>query len=280
MVPEADRFQLLALDVDGTLLRSDGQVSPHLATILKRAADDGVRICLCTGRPLAATLEHVNALDPGTPPVVFNGALVPSFDGRAVIYRRTLDPAVIQTLVNYGRQRQFHLELHTLEECVIERDGPIATFQRKKFHRELELHPFDEWVTAKQIFKAQYVIQGQAAKVAIYALAERLDGQAVFSWGVSPGFEGHFVNVNAPGVSKEAALDALLTHLGIAWERVLAAGDSPSDLGYVQRAGMGVIMGNAPAEVRRAAPYVADSVEEDGLAKVIEPYLFDKGSLS
>ncbi len=86
--------------------------------------------------------------------------------------------------------------------------------------------------------------------------------------------------MNAPGVSKETALNTLLAHLGISWRRVLAAGDSPSDLGYVKRAGLGVIMGNAPVEVRQAAPYVADSVEEDVLAKVIEQHLFNPRSLS
>ena len=280
MASAKNRFRLLALDVDGTLLRSDGRVSPRLTRALKEATDEGVRICLCTGRPLAATIEYAKALDPTTPPIAFNGALVPSADGGPDIYRRTLDPTIIQTLVNYGREHQLHLELHVLKECIIEREGPIATFQREKFRRELRLHTFDEQTMVNPIFKAQYVIQGQETDKAMRRLAKRLADRVVFSWGVSPGFDGYFVNVNAPGVSKEAALDTLLTHLDISWEQVLAAGDSPSDLGYVKRAGLGVIMGNAPREVQAEAPYLADPVEEDGLAKVIEQHLFDQRFLS
>jgi hydroxymethylpyrimidine pyrophosphatase-like HAD family hydrolase len=79
----------------------------------------------------------------------------------------------------------------------------------------------------------------------------------------------------AAGVEKDTALDAVLATVGIPWERVLAAGDSPSDLGYVRRAGCGVILGNASAAVRAQAPYVAPPVAEDGLAQAVERWVLN-----
>ncbi len=144
-------IHFLALDLDGTILPSDGSVSPRLRAALRRATDNGIRVCLCTGRPLAATQEYAKALDPTTPPIVFNGALVPSPDGGPDIYHRALEPTIVQRLVDYGREHRLHLELHTLKECIIESEGPIAAFQRQKFHRELIVRPFDGTIQASEI---------------------------------------------------------------------------------------------------------------------------------
>jgi hydroxymethylpyrimidine pyrophosphatase-like HAD family hydrolase len=120
------RFDLLALDVDGTLVDESGLVSPRLACALAAARDQGTRICLCTGRPLAATRAYCEQLDPTTPPVVFNGALVPSLDGGEPLVRRPLPERAVAPLVAAARAPGAHLELHTAERCYVEQMGPGA----------------------------------------------------------------------------------------------------------------------------------------------------------
>ncbi|MFH1086204.1 MAG: HAD hydrolase family protein, partial [Chloroflexota bacterium] len=120
------------------------------------------------------------------------------------------------------------------------------------------------------ILKAQFVVGAGPAAERIAALGPALAPEVELSWGVSPGFDGHFVNVMRAGVDKCASLTALWRALGVRWERVFAAGDSPSDLGYVRRAGYGVIVGDAPAAVRAQAPHIAPTLAEGGLAAVLE----------
>ena len=78
------------------------------------------------------------------------------------------------------------------------------------------------------------------------------------------------VEVNAMGVSKADALRALCAHWGIGTEDTLALGDGDNDLEMLKTAGLGVAMGNASAEVRRAAGFVTEDNDHDGAAHALQ----------
>lgn len=269
-------FDLLILDVDGTLVGEEGDPSPRLLAALREAQSRGIGICLCTGRPLRATQRYLQALDGAVPPVVFNGALVPSLvPGHVPLLCEPLPPECLAALVSHARAHGDYLELHTAEAYYVERLGKEGAYQGQKFGYGPLVGPFPTSWT-EPILKAQFVVHTVAQQERLRALADALAEQMTFSWGVSPGYEGHFVNVMRRGVDKGAALDLLLVALGIPWKRVFAAGDSPSDLGYIRRAGYGLVMGNAPPQVRTQAPHLGRSVEEDGLALAIERVVLGK----
>jgi hypothetical protein len=137
---------------------------------------------------------------------------------------------------------------------------------------EAVVGPFEDLPAGSVLLKGQVVIYTNKRQ-RWEAFGPALAPDAILSWGVSPAFEGHFINVMAAGVEKDSGLDVLLASLGIPWARVFAAGDSPSDLGYVWKAGLGVIMGNASGAVRSRAPMVAPPVGEDGLAEMVERWV-------
>ncbi|MFH1085197.1 MAG: HAD hydrolase family protein [Chloroflexota bacterium] len=266
----ARRFDALALDVDGTLIGASGDVSPRLRAALARARAAGLHIVLCTGRPWLATQPLLRDLAIATPPVVFNGALVPALAGGEPLVCQPLPSAVLPTLLAAALAHNDYLELHTLDRCTITREGPESAYQRLKLGITLETAPAGAMPPDGPILKAQFVVGAGSAAERIAALGPALAPEVELSWGVSPGFDGHFVNVMRAGVTKCASLTALWRALGVRWERVFAAGDSPSDLGYVRRAGYGVIMAEAPNAVRAAAPRVAPPLAEGGLAALIE----------
>jgi len=266
-------FDLLALDVDGTLVDASGIISPRLRAALARVRERGIHICLCTGRPWAATQRYLAELETRTPPVVLNGALVPPLDGGDLLVCHNLSPVAVELLVAEARRHGDYLELHTATDLYIENLGTEGEYQQAKLGLRAIVGSFERLWERAPILKAQYVIRSQEQRKRIEALSQMMADQALFSWGVSPGFDGWFINVMQQGVEKSASLGILLRALNIPWERVLAAGDSPSDLAYVQRAGFGVIMGNAPQSTREQAPHVAPPVDQDGLAQVIEQYV-------
>lgn len=273
-VASTAHFDLLVLDVDGTLVDETGEISPRLQTALEHCQRLGMRICLCTGRPLAATERYLKALNLHTPPVVFNGALVPSFDDSKPLVSRPLSHRTVQIVVTEAQEYEDHLELHTAGEYYVESMGSIGRRQARKLGIEPIVAPFDGlWKEGESILKAQFIVRTEAQRQRLEALGEKIKPKATLSWGISPGFEGHFANVMCGDVNKCASLDILLRELGIPWERVFAAGDSPSDLAYVQRAGCGVIMGGAPPETRRRASRVTPPAQEDGLAQAIETFV-------
>jgi HAD superfamily hydrolase (TIGR01484 family) len=125
-------FDLLALDVDGTLLDERHQVSPGLRTELDRARELGVRLCLCTGRPYAAIMPLLHDLQISTQPVVFNGALVPYLDDSEPLVSKPLHPRAVQQLIEIAHLTGFYLELHTATHCHVERMGFEGEWQMQK----------------------------------------------------------------------------------------------------------------------------------------------------
>ena len=266
-------FDLLALDVDGTLIGESREISPRLRQALDDVLRLGKRICLCTGRPLAATRKYLTDLRLCTPPIVFNGALIPSLDGDDPILCQALCDHAVHLLLKEARRHGDYLEVHTAGHCYVEQLGFVGEWQRRKLGIELVVGPVDDLLGREPILKCQFIIRSEDQRQRLLALERTMKEEAMLSWGVSPDFQGHFVNVMRPGVDKCSSLDFLLSMLGIPWERVFAAGDSRSDLAYVERAGRGVILGNAPEAVRREASLVIPPVEEDGLAQAIEQYV-------
>ena len=266
---------LLALDVDGTLVGPEGSVSPRRRRALNACLARGLHVCLVTGRPLLAALPLARALGLRTPPAVFGGSLVPDLDGGAPWYSRPLARDVLPALIDEARAHDDYLEIHTADQLYVERDGPESGYQTDKLRVAPLIGPFAALPPGEPILKAQFVLRTAQQDERIRALGERLRGRVELAWNVSPGFDGHFVNINAPGVHKVAALEAILARLGLGWGQVLAAGDSPGDLPMVQRASIGLLMGSATADLRAQVRWVMPTVEEDGLAQGIERFVLD-----
>lgn len=267
-------IKLLALDVDGTLIGSDFTVSPRTHAAIAGAQAQGIRVSLVTGRNWVTTRPYVEELALSGPHVVFNGAVVTANgDAATPLHLRSLDWALVDALVVIARRYDLFLELHTMEHCYVERLGAEGAYQRLKMGDDQTLAHFDALDRTVPILKAQFVLRKARQRRQLLQAAEALHGAAVLSWGVSTGFHGWFANVMLPGEDKDTGLEIALRHLGIAWGDVLAAGDSPSDLTFVNKAGLGYIMGNAPEEVRRVATRLAPPVQQDGLAQVIEQQL-------
>jgi 5-amino-6-(5-phospho-D-ribitylamino)uracil phosphatase len=102
-------------------------------------------------------------------------------------------------------------------------------------------------------------------------MGERFSSSVAIPMAPADGME--CVNLVAPGVSKGQAIEALRAHYGLARDEVVGAGDAPNDLPLFEAVGFRIVMGNASAEIRALADYVAPDVEEDGLATAIEELL-------
>ena len=270
-------IKLLALDLDGTLVGADYTISPRTRAALAAAQAQGVQVSLVTGRNWVSTRPYVRELALPAPHVVFNGAVVMidgvADDATTVLHAQPLSWDLVEALIALSRRHELFLELHTLEHCYIERQGEESAVQRGKLNDPQTMISFDALDRATLLLKAQFIFSQERQRRHLLAAEEELRGAGALSWGVSPAYEGWFVNVMSPGQDKDNGLEIVLQHLGLGWDEVLAVGDSPADLCYIAKAGWGFVMGNAPAEVRRQAPRLAPAVGEDGLAQVIEQHV-------
>lgn len=258
---------LIAIDLDGTLLRSDGGVSEQTVETLQRCTAAGMTLVVATGRPLRWVRPVAQRLGHTGVALCANGALVWDAPTEEVVASNPLDPAVTRQVVDVVRDRipgaafavetvtGFGQEAHYLTHPAdLETEpaiGSIADLIRDEVIKLLVQH---RSVGAEQLMAA--------TNDAMAALAE-----VTYSGGHG------LVEISAKGVTKASTLATLAARLGVSAEDAIAFGDMPNDLPMLAWAGTSYAMANAHPDVLAAADHVAPSNDDDGVATVLTTLL-------
>lgn len=253
---------LVATDLDGTLVRSDGTVSPYTREVLLELDRRGVPVVFVTGRPLRWAEAVFDYVAPHGLAVVSNGAMIWDVARADAHLVRPIQPELGLAMCHVLREAVpgTHFAVETLDGLGIEhgyvqdyepppgtRRGELAEIVDrpvlKLLARHLELTPQDFW---------------DAAEVAV---AQRL----VVTWSSASAL----LEISAPGVTKASTLALLCADLGVDAADVIAFGDMPNDLAMLSWAGRSYAMADAHPTVTAAADHVAPGHDEDGVARVL-----------
>jgi HAD superfamily hydrolase (TIGR01484 family) len=237
------------IDLDGTLLGPDERISPRVANAVRRVSRL-LSVSIATGREPKDAIGFAQILGLTTPQISDNGALI-------------LDSTTGKELwsVPLGESNSIRVM-----EVIIEREYEfIATHPKGTI---LDASAINQWnltrISALDIEEdvADALVEETRAFGAMNIVKASLPYNGLWA-----------VDFTAEGVDKAAAARVLASMIGIETNQFAAAGDSYNDLPMLEIAGMSIAMGNAPDEVKRAAEYIAPSVEEDGLAVAIDEYI-------
>lgn len=257
------RYTLVAFDLDGTLLDSDGTVPETTRDFLAKLGQS-VRITLATGRSLASARPYVADLRIATPVILYHGAVVWDPQAETPLREHRIPPELARRALAVALQFPIHPQLYrTVEDptiYVVHLTPPIRAFlaREKRGARAVgDLAPWAEQGPLKLLFIGD--------PLEIEKVEDALQ-QAVPELTVVRS-EREYVEVLPPGVCKGEALAWLCTRLGIPLEQVVAVGDQPSDLSMIERVGLGVAMSHAPAAVRAKADVVIATIP--ALGKVL-----------
>jgi len=271
--------QLIALDIDGTLLRSDRTISTRTRLAIERARADGVRVVLVTGRRHPSARRVALDLGGVVPLVLHNGALVVE-DGRVLRCRPLPRPAA-RLAIQAGRAARAEPVLH----CGAGGEGWLLVDEPARpsglVGRYLERSRDDVRVVPDLLssVEAEDPIQvmfggAQAEMAALLSLLEgALGGEARIERTVYPASGLVLLDVLHPGVGKAEALGFLRGRWGIAAAETLAIGDNWNDREMVESAGLGFVMANAdPALLALGLPVLPGN-DDDGVARAIEEHV-------
>lgn len=267
----ARTYQLLALDLDGTLTNSKKEITPRTREAIHRAIHNGVQIVLASGRPRlgVAPVARSLALDKlGGYILCSNGSLVERFDTNDEVFRRFL-PADSVKRVCALAQGLGVFPLSYDDQGVISPVPDDPYVQLEAYNNSIPIRQVRDLAAYIDypLEKLMLVGKPEAAKQAIPVLRGALEDLNVF------GSEPYFIEVVPPGVNKASALQKLLDHLGIGREALIACGDAINDYEMLCMAGLNVAMANAVPQIREMADFITFSNDEDGIAHVIEKFL-------
>ncbi|MCW2842199.1 MAG: yigL [Nocardioides sp.] len=254
--------RLVATDLDGTLVRSDGTISDYTRGVLEELDRRDVPVVFVTGRPLRWADDVFEYVGGHGLAVVSNGALVWDVARSRVHLERTIQPELgvgacrlireavpgstfaVETLAGIGLEDEF-LERYPVPDG--SRRGPLEEIfdgpALKLLARHEELAPQDFWDAAEAV----------------------VGGRLVITWSSATSL----LEISAPGVTKASTLALLCEKLGVEAPDVIAFGDMPNDLPMLTWAGTAYAMADAHPTVTAAADHVAPGHDDDGVARVL-----------
>ncbi len=272
-------YEMVVLDVDGTLRDSRGEIRPAVRDAVREVVRRGVLVTLATGRRFDSASRIAAELGLELPLVLHGGALVQDSLTGAVLYEDALGPDAVGEIVgrvaSSGAQPVLFPSpavANTVLSGLPERDGPATA---RYLDRQLRVRRLgydalarQERVIGVRVFEYEDVLR---------PLRDGLSGRCdcgVLLWDPPyTGFRGYLLEVVAPGCSKAKALAYLAARHGIPMERVMAVGDQLNDLEMLGAVGLGVAMGNAVPLVKERAGAVVATNDEDGVAEALRRFV-------
>lgn len=267
-------MKLLVLDIDGTLVNSQKEITPATLSALTRWREAGNKIAIATGRPTAGVRAVAKASrmnEEGGYILSYNGACISDAITGERVNGKFLPPTLVAELSAYA-EKYPELGLISYEDDTVlslKKPDEYIILEAVTINKmELRLCPnLADYVTFP-VHKCLMTADPAIAEKHLAILQEKFgDRAAIFR------SEPFFIEIMPHNVDKATSLDEFVPKIGLTREDVICVGDGYNDVSMIRWAGLGVAMANARQPVKDAADRVTLSCDEDGVAALIEEIL-------
>lgn len=264
--------KLIALDLDGTTLNKDGQLSDYTKDVLHQATTAGHQVVIATGRPDSISEPIYDELQLSTPMINFNGALVhvPHHQWQYEYMQTLVLPTVASLL---ALRDNFPIKVMVAEgKSMLLADRPYTNLPFLPDMPNPEQLLGETELTQAPISVTMFIEETQAPALRTAIQAKNFPVN-VQSWGAWSG-ENAALEVVTEHINKAVALDFVAQKLGFQQADVIAFGDDDNDLEMLNYAGLGLAMKNAnPKILDRVPRQIELSNSEDGVGRFLAQYL-------
>lgn len=261
-------IEMIAIDLDGTLLNRSKQVSPQTVTGLACARAAGIKIIIASARPPRSVRHIYKQLELDTLQINYNGALIWDEQKQQGIEHLPLAGDLAMAMVRMARQRfpQTLVTCELLDRWLTDRIDQTYTTETGKLFKPDLIAPLETFLS-EPVTKLMLLADPAAILQLEAMLIERFSNQAVILR-----IDEDLIQIMDKRVSKAAALAKLAKRYGVAATRIMAIGDAPNDVGMLKMAGTAVAMDNAHPLVKQAADWVAPSNDDHGVWAALRHY--------
>ena len=274
-IPE---IKLLAIDIDGTLLTPQREISPRTLTAVRAAQEAGIVVTLATARRYLNTRQLAEALGLSIPLITYDGALIIQHPQGKILHTHPLQALIAQqavdVMIRHAIQPVVHHITHAIEEIwtgPAELDNLWIADYFAAFPQPIQRMPYATLCTGHEdplrvvAFATEDVIADLIPEISALKCSWNAIKQGNFGYAEMAIMHTH--------CSKASGLTALAQQLDIPLAQVMAIGDNNNDIEMLEAVGWGVAMGQASDTVRSIAQAVTASNAEDGVALAIERYV-------
>lgn len=263
-------IQLVAIDLDGTLLNSDGEVSDDNIEAIQAARQQGVVVIVATGksRGSAETIRERLQLD--TPGVYTQGLAIFDADG-TLIRERTLDKELLKELLDDLKEKDLPTIAYAGQRLLTGSDSEARQLLHDKFHEPLPeiLDDYEAALGRGEFGVNKLIVSDLENRDNLRSeLEEKVGDRAGLTQAVP-----EYIEILPADGSKGDGVAWLLAQLELDPSQLLAIGDGENDLEMLRMAEIGVAMGNADDTVKDSAEVVVATNDENGVAEAIRRFV-------
>lgn len=264
-------YKLVAIDMDGTLLREDKTISNKTKEVIKRAREKNVKVVLATGRPVDGVKRYLEELDlyhNDEYVLTFNGAIVKEVGPDRVICRDTLKGSDLLYLYEISKNAGINIHGFSKDGCVTPKMNEYTELEGRINGIDVYEIDYKNVDPEEEIIKIMMIDKPEALEEGIKKLPKE-----VYEKYTVVRSAPYFLEFLSKTCNKGQGVKSLAESLGIKRKEVIAIGDAGNDLHMIEYAGLGVAMGNAFDEVKEKANFITKSNEDDGVAFVFEKFV-------
>jgi 5-amino-6-(5-phospho-D-ribitylamino)uracil phosphatase len=267
-VPAHPPIELVAIDLDGTLLDDRKHIGDRTVRALRALPRHGVRVVIASARPPRSVRPFYKLLGLDTWQINYNGALIWDEPSQRVVFHRPMEGAMVREMVEVARDlfEEVVVTCEILDQWYTDRVEQPYTTETGRLYAPDVVAPLATFVS-QPITKL--LLLGEPRTIA------HIEGVLTTRFGERVSIvrsEGELLQIMDARVTKAMALKRVARHYRVAMANVLALGDAPNDVEMLDAAGVGVAMANSLPMVQKVADWVGPSNNDLGVLAALKRY--------
>lgn len=283
-------YKLIAIDIDGTLLNSKSELTDRTVNVLKEASDMGVIVVLTSGRMGSVIENFCKKIGADEFIIAENGASIIDLRTNKIIYENYMSKETVLSIVDTCIENNIYYMVYTDKELIVKDLKHMALFFNKQNYnpnaRIKTIHAGRDYIESLDDNFTKMMICDED-RVVYNAIVNKLkkisdidvtpvphiSSKKIMIGDEEKVIEYSYADIAQKGTNKWNAIEKIMKIMGIEKDEVIAIGDNTNDMAMVKNAGLGVAMGNGIDSLKEIADVIADSNDNDGVAKIVEKYL-------
>ena len=277
------KTKLIALDLDGTVLNSEGVISDITVSTIKRAIENGIHIVLATGRSVGLICEEIKCIKGIKYAITSNGAAIVDLKENKIIYSNFLSIDILKKIIKIIRDFPIIVEFYANGYAYIDEEvffNPIKyglnkeslglMYNNHKLVKDIFLLIEEEQENEFLCFVEKINIPFLKGDMRedLFKRLSSMNNDIKITSSVKDNLE-----INSYNANKGNGLEELSRFINISLEETAAIGDNNNDIEMIQKAGIGIAMGNAIEDIKIKADFITLNNDNDGVAEMISKIL-------
>lgn len=262
-------IRLLAVDLDGTLLNESKVLSRPVCDAVAAAVSVGVKVVVATARPPRSVCQFYDQLELATPTINYNGAMVFDPASAQPLLHRPMDIDLARQVCDFARAKMpdVLISLEIQDRWLTDRvDAAYHTETSRQFIPDL-LAPLSE-ILDRPVTKLMLLAAHEPLLLLEAEIISKFSSEITVTRS-----DRDLLQIMTAGTDKGMALEFVAKHLSIPLAECLAIGDAPNDQAMLERAGVGIAMGQSGRQLQKIATHVVADNNHDGVAEAIMKYV-------